>query len=252
VEAGSVSSVASILATHARNIDLFEEKEQLFLDAIRSLVYAIEAKDPYTCGHSERVALFARRLARQLGMSEEACQRVYLSGLLHDLGKIGIRGDILRKEGQPTADEFAEVTRHPEHAWAMLHDLEHLKPMLPGVLHHHESYDGSGYPDGLRGEEIPIDARVMAVADAYDAMTSDRPYRKGMPQEKVEGILRAGSGTHWDPGVVEAFLAAMPDMIQIRQSYRPRTQRRRQRDAAASPVVETTQMGETRPTGNPR
>jgi HD-GYP domain-containing protein (c-di-GMP phosphodiesterase class II) len=247
VEAGSVSSVASILATHARNIELFQEKEQLLLDAIRSLVYAIEAKDPYTCGHSERVALFARRLARELGFDEEGCQRVYLSGLLHDLGKIGISGSILRKQGQPTEEEFAEVTRHPEQAWAMLHELHHLQPMLPGVLHHHESFDGTGYPDGLSGEEIPLDARVMAVADAYDAMTSDRPYRKGMPQEKVEAILRAGCGTHWDPRVVEAFLAAMPDMLRIRQSYRPRPQRRRKPDGTAVPVATAEQTCETHP-----
>jgi HD-GYP domain-containing protein (c-di-GMP phosphodiesterase class II) len=191
------------------------------------------------------VALFARRLAQQLDLGQEGCQRVYLSGLLHDVGKIGIRGTILRKEGQPTEDEFAEVTQHPEHAWAMLHDLEHLKPMLPGVLHHHESYDGSGYPDGLKGEEIPLDARIMAVADAYDAMTSDRPYRKCMPQAKVEEILRAGAGSHWDPQVVEAFLAAVPDMVRIRQSYRPRMQQRRRREAAAMPVADTRPTCET-------
>jgi HD-GYP domain-containing protein (c-di-GMP phosphodiesterase class II) len=227
VEAGSVQSVASILATHARNIELFEEKEHLLLDAINSLVYAIEAKDPYTCGHSERVALFARRLAQQLGFDQQSCQRIYLSGLLHDVGKIGLSGGILRKQGQPTEEEYAEVRQHPEQAWTMLHELQHLKPLLPGVLHHHESYDGTGYPDGLSGDDIPLDARIMAVADAYDAMTSDRPYRQGMAQETVEGILREGGGRHWDPAVVEAFLAAMPDMIHIRESYQPRPQRRR-------------------------
>jgi hypothetical protein len=247
VEAGSVSSVASILATHARNIELFEEKEHLLLDAIRSLVYAIEAKDPYTCGHSERVALFARRLAGEVGLDQEGCQRVYLSGLLHDLGKIGISGAILRKEGQPTAEEYAEVARHPEHAWAMLHELQHLQPLLPGVLHHHEKYDGTGYPDGLSGNEIPLDARIMAVADAYDAMTSDRPYRKGMPQEKVEAILSAGRGTHWDPRVVEAFLTAMPDIVRIRQSYRPRPQRRRSPRGAANPAPHTTPISAAEP-----
>jgi HD-GYP domain-containing protein (c-di-GMP phosphodiesterase class II) len=230
------------LATHARNIELFDEKEQLLLEAIRSLVYAIEAKDPYTCGHSERVALFARRLAHEFGFSEENCQRVYLSGLLHDLGKIAISGAILRKEKRPTKGEFAEIMRHPEQAWAMLHELRHLRPLLPGVLHHHERYDGTGYPDGLSGEEIPLDARIIAVADAYDAMTSDRPYRRGMSQEEVEATLRTGSGGQWDPQLVEAFLAAAPEIAHIRRSYRPRPKLRRHSvrpshlDAEAAPT----------------
>lgn len=242
VEAGLVSSAASILATHARNVELFEQKGRLFLDAIRSLVFAVDAKDPYTSGHSERVALFARRLGQELGLDEEACQRLYLGGLLHDVGKIGISGAILRKAGRLTDEEFAEIKQHPEQSWAMLHDLEHLQQILPGILHHHEEYDGTGYPDGLAGEEIPLDARIMAVADAYDAMTSDRPYRNGMPQEKVEAILRQGAGTQWAPQVVETFFRAMPEIVKIRQSYRPRPQPRRKPDCTAIPLVDTTQI----------
>ena len=230
-EAGLVSSAASILAIHARNVELFEQKGRLFLDAIRSLVFAIDAKDPYTSGHSERVALFAKRLGQELGQDEEACQRIYLSGLLHDVGKIGISGAILRKAGRLTDEEYTEIQQHPERAWTMLHDLEHLQHILPGIVHHHEEFDGTGYPDKLSGEDVPLDARIMAVADTYDAMTSDRPYRKGLPQEKVDAILREGVGTQWDPQVVEAFFRAMPEMVEIRQSYQPRPQPRRKPDS---------------------
>lgn len=242
VEAGLVSSAASILATHARNVELFEQKGRLFLDAIRSLVFAVDAKDPYTSGHSERVALFARRLGQELGLDEEACRRLYLGGLLHDVGKIGIRGAILRKAGRLTDEEFAEIKQHAERSWTMLHDLPHLQQILPGIVHHHEEFDGSGYPDGLTGEEIPLDARILSVADAYDAMTSDRPYRKNMPQEKVDAILRQGAGTQWDARVVEAFFDAVLDMVAIRQSYRPRPQPRRKPDCSAIPLVDTTQI----------
>ena len=252
VEAGLVSSAASILAVHARNTELFEQKGQLFIDAIRSLVFAVDAKDPYTSGHSERVALFVKRLGEELGLDEEACQRLYLSGLLHDVGKIGISGDILRKVGRLTGEEYAEIQQHPERAWTMLHDLGHLQQILPGILHHHECYDGTGYPDRLSGEDIPLDARIMAVADTYDAMTSDRPYRKGMPQEKVDAILREGAGTQWDPLVVEAFSRAMPEIVKIRQSYQPRSQPRRKPDCSASPAVDTTQIcSEMQPASEP-
>ena len=252
VEAGLVSSAASILATHARNVELFEQKGRLFLDAIRSLVFAVDAKAPYTSGHSERVALLAMRLGQALDLDEAACQRLYLVGLLHDVGKIGISRAILRKEGPLTDEEFAEIKQHPEQSWTMLHDLEHLQQILPGILHHHEEYDGTGYPEGLAGEEIPLDARIMAVADAYDAMTSDRPYRKGMPQEKVEAILRQGAGTQWDARMVEAFLNAMPEMVTIRQYYQSKPPPHRKPTCAAIPLVETTQIcSDTQPASEP-
>ena len=252
VEAGSVSSVASILATHARNVELLEQKSQLFLDAVRSLVSAVDAKDPYTCGHSERVALFAKQLGRELGLDDEASQRLYLAGMLHDVGKIGISGAVLRKPGRLTDEEYGEIKQHPERAWTMLHNLEHLQHILPGILYHHEQYDGKGYPDGLAGDQIPPDARILAVADAYDAMTSDRPYRKGMPQEKVEAILREGAGTQWDPQVVEVCLEMMPEIVKIRQSYQPRPRPLRKPDSAAVPVLDTTWISpEMQPTSEP-
>jgi HD-GYP domain-containing protein (c-di-GMP phosphodiesterase class II) len=234
-----ISSTASILAINAQNLELFRQREEVFLGAVRSLACAIDAKDPYTCGHSERVALFARRIGEELGLGEDTCRRLFLSGLLHDVGKIAIRGTTLRKAGPLTEEEFAEIKKHPERGWEILYDLDRLNHVLHGVLHHHEHYDGSGYPDGLAGEAIPIAARILAAADAYDAMTSDRPYRAGMPQKKVEAILRKGAGAQWDPQVIEALFRAMSDVIQIRKMYQPTSRPQRNSDGTnpKSPAV---------------
>ena len=218
-EAGILSSAASMLATHARNVELFREKENLLVNVVRALVSAIEAKDEYTCGHSERVALFGERLGREVGLSDEACDKLYLTGLVHDVGKIGICDSTLLKPGRLTDEEFEEIKRHPDLGWAILHDLEQLRYVFPGVVHHHERHDGKGYPDGLAGEVIPLDGRILAIADAYDAMTSDRPYRQGMPQEKAESILQSGAGTQWDPELLDIFFRIMPDIVSIRETY---------------------------------
>jgi HD-GYP domain-containing protein (c-di-GMP phosphodiesterase class II) len=221
-EASLMGVAASILATHATNVDLFREMERLLIGVVRSMVSAIDAKDEYTRGHSERVGLYGECLTRQLGYSGGACERMYLTGLLHDVGKIGVSDAILKKEDRLTDEEFVEIQRHPDEAWAILKDLKQLKYVLPGVLYHHEQYDGNGYPDGLVGKKIPIDGRILAIVDTYDAMTSDRTYRKGMTQEKAEAVLREGAGTQWDAELIDAFLAAMPDIIRIREEYQPR------------------------------
>ena len=226
-EATLMGSTAAILATHARNIELFKEREGLLVSVVRALVSAIEAKDEYTRGHSERVALYGKRLAVELGMDEDYCERLYLTGLLHDVGKIGIRDAVLRKPGPLTDDEFAEIKQHPDHGWDILHDLEPLRYVLPGVLHHHEQLDGKGYPDKLAGDDIPQDGRILAVADAYDAMTSDRPYRPGMPHEKAAKILKGGSGSQWDAKMIDAFFRAMPDILRIKETYEPRVTEKR-------------------------
>jgi response regulator RpfG family c-di-GMP phosphodiesterase len=221
VEASLLSSVASMLATHARNVELIQEKEALLVAVVRAMVSAIDAKDPYTCGHSERVALVGKRLADELGLGPRECERLYLTGLLHDVGKIGVSDAVLRKPGKLSEEEFAEIQRHPDQGWAILQELDQLDYVFPGVLHHHESFNGRGYPDGLAGEQIPFVARILAVADAYDAMSSDRPYRKGMPQERVEEILQAGAGTQWDPKVIDAFFRVLSDIQTICESYQP-------------------------------
>ncbi len=226
VEAGLLSSVASMLATHAHNVELFREKEALLVNVVRAMVSAIDAKDPYTCGHSERVALVGRHLGQVLDLNECECERLYLAGLLHDLGKLGVPDAVLRKPDRLTEAELAQIKPHPEQGWAILQDLDQLGHLVPGVLHHHEHYDGTGYPDGLAGDAIPLPARILAVADSYDAMISDRPYRRGMPHDRVEVILREGAGTQWDPQVIQAFFSALPEVRALWQSYRPQRRAR--------------------------
>ncbi len=227
-EATLLSTAGTLLASHANNLELFREKEELLVGVVRTMVSAIDSKDPYTCGHSERVALYARRLAEQLGYDEQSCKKLYLTGLLHDVGKIGVSDAILNKPGQLTDEEFAEIKRHSDEGWAILQELEPLQYVLPGVLHHHERHDGDGYPDRLAGEHVPMDGRILAVVDAYDAMTSSRAYRQGMPQEKAESILREGAGSQWDKDIVHAFFEIMEDIVAIRGIYQQRERAIRQ------------------------
>jgi response regulator RpfG family c-di-GMP phosphodiesterase len=232
-EASLLSTAATLVASHSSNLDLIREKEQLLINTVRSLVSALDSKDAYTRGHSERVALFSKRIAEKFGYDSVATERLYLAGLLHDVGKIGVSDAILRKPDKLTPEEFAEIKRHPDEGYAILRDLEQLRYVLPAVLHHHEQVDGAGYPDGLKNEQIPLDARIMAVADAYDAMTSDRAYRAGMPHEKAVAILRSGAGTQWDAKVVEAFLSVIHDITTIRYGYTPYARNGRSEPALA-------------------
>jgi HD-GYP domain-containing protein (c-di-GMP phosphodiesterase class II) len=204
---------------HTRNRDLYQQHEELLLGFVRSLVSSLDAKDPYTRGHSERVALAARRLGRQLNLSEEDLRQIYLSGLLHDIGKIGVDDRILRKPDQLTPEEFEQVKKHPAIGHQILVGLKNLQPVIPGVRHHHEAWNGCGYPDGLKGEEIPLMARILAVADSYDAMGSDRPCRQGMPLDVLEGIFRRGSAIQWDPAVIQAYFSARDEIRTICESH---------------------------------
>lgn len=224
VEASLLSSASIMLATHARNIGLLQEKEKLLIGVIRALINAMDAKDSYTCGHSDRVALISKRIGEELKLEHQECDRLYMTGLLHDIGKIGIPDDVLLKRDRLSEKEFDEIKNHPVIGHEILRHLEQLKYVLPGVLHHHESVDGRGYPDGLMGDEIPLAARVLAIADSFDAMTSTRPYRKAMPLEKAEQILRDGAGTQWDAGVIEAFFLALDDILLIGECSEGHTQ----------------------------
>lgn len=205
-EAGLMSTMAIMLATHAKNVNLLCEKEELLMGVLRALVTTIDAKDAYTGGHSDRVANYSKQIAQRLGLLESACEEIYMSGLLHDIGKIGVPDAVLGKPGRLTDEEFEQIKRHPTIGFEILKPLKPFAYLLPGVLHHHESFDGSGYPQGLAGESISLMGRIIAVADSYDAMTSDRTYRPGMPREKANQILRSGQGKQWDPDIVDAFL----------------------------------------------
>ncbi|MEM1303463.1 MAG: HD domain-containing phosphohydrolase, partial [Planctomycetota bacterium] len=220
VEASLLSSVAAILGVHAGNIALYEEQSDFFGSVIRSLSSAIDAKDPYTCGHSDRVGRISVCLARELGCSTEELNTLYLSGLLHDIGKIGIDDQVLRKPGKLTKEEYEHIKTHPELGYNILKGVRQLDVVLPIVLHHHEAWDGSGYPHGLVGEECPRLARIVAVADSIDAMGSDRPYRKGMPEDRLANILSEGAGRQWDAEVIDAFLRVRDEIRRITESDR--------------------------------
>lgn len=237
VQASLMETTTNQLAAYLHNLRLLKQKEDLFTDVVRALVNAVDARDPYTCGHSERVALFARCLAVVSGQSPETCHRIYLSGLLHDVGKIAIPDYVLQKPSKLTPEERAIIETHTESGWRVLHELDALRDVLVGVLYHHENYDGTGYPDKLEAENIPIDGRILAVCDAFDAMTSNRPYRKGMSIEKASEILRGGAGTYWDPQLVEIFLNHIEQFDSIRLSHQPRAQAVRQAPAGGMPSL---------------
>ncbi len=202
---GLIEEAASLFATQSQNIHLVLESHQLVLGALHAMSSAIDARDPYTQGHSERVAKLAYEIAKILGISESACQEIYLAGLLHDLGKIGVPDHILHKAGALTDEEFAVIKQHPEIGHRIIERLGKLHFVLPGVLHHHERWDGKGYPHGLKQESIPLMARILAVADSFDAMTSSRPYRGAMPIDRAAMVIRDGAGRQWDAAIVDCF-----------------------------------------------
>jgi putative nucleotidyltransferase with HDIG domain len=218
VEANLLNTVAAILGIHSGNIELYRQQSELLSGFVRAFTSAIDAKDPYTCGHSDRVARIAIRLAKELGCDEESINTLYLSGLLHDIGKIGINDDVLHKPGKLSKEEYQHIKTHVEIGYRILHDLGNLKDVMPALLHHHESWDGGGYPHNLAAEQIPFAARIIAVADSYDAMSSDRPYREGMSEAKIDEILHSGAGKQWDPAVINAFFSARDDIRKITQN----------------------------------
>jgi len=185
-----------------------QELRTAYVQTVGALAEAVDAKDAYTRGHSERVGVYASKIAREMGFTKEFIERVYIAGLLHDVGKIGIRDSVITKPDKLTPDEYHEIQAHPEIGAKILEPVDFLADIAPCVRHHHEWYDGSnrGYPDQLRGDSIPLPSRIILVADTVEAMTSDRPYRKALPIDRVIAELDKYSGSQFDPICVEAFL----------------------------------------------
>ncbi|MGQ9699399.1 MAG: diguanylate cyclase, partial [Armatimonadota bacterium] len=199
-----LTRVKALVNTNRLNERLEDLEAVLF-----SLAKAVEARDPYTQGHGRRVGHYAELLGRTIGLSTEDQQALQWGAILHDIGKIGVPDAILQKPGRLTDEEMAVMRSHTEIGASICAPLKSAKTLLPIIRHHHERWDGKGYPDNLAGEAIPLVARVMAVADAFDAITTDRPYREGCPPEVAFEILREGAGTQWDPSLVEPFIAAV-------------------------------------------
>ncbi|MCR4763398.1 MAG: HD-GYP domain-containing protein [Lachnospiraceae bacterium] len=192
------------------------ELESLSLHVVHTLAKTIDAKDAYTNGHSERVAAYSREIARRYGYDEDRQEEIYIMGLLHDVGKIGVPDSIINKQGKLTDEEYATIKTHPSVGAEILTTVSEMPKLVTGARWHHERYDGRGYPDGLKGEEIPEEARIIAVADAYDAMTSHRSYRDIIPQDHVKSEIEKGMNTQFD----EKFARIMLEMIAEDTEYR--------------------------------
>lgn len=181
---------------------------QAYEDSLTALANAIDVRDPYTRGHVERVTAYAQVIAQQMGCRDGLMEQLRFGSILHDIGKIVIQDEVLLKSAPLSGEEWEQMKKHPITGAEMIKDIAYLAPAAPIIRHHHERWDGTGYPDGLKGEEIPLGARIVAVADSFDAMSIDRPYRNGRSLEDAYREILACSGSHFDPQVVKAFQRA--------------------------------------------
>jgi putative methionine-R-sulfoxide reductase with GAF domain len=203
-----LTSLADQVAIALDNSRLYQELEEMFFQTADSLADAIEQRDPYTGGHTQRVTLYSQAIAKYLQLKPLERKWLKITSVLHDIGKIGIEDHILRKPARLSPKEFDMIKHHSDIGAKILEHIRQLKEIVPGVKYHHEQINGKGYPDGLRGKDIPILAKIVAVADTYDAMTTDRPYRKAMEKEAAIEELKRCSGTQLDKEVVKAFIQA--------------------------------------------
>ncbi len=214
-----VSAIVYILISFQLSLYRKEEEDKnlkrLFGQTATALVNAIDAKDEYTHGHSSRVAEYSKKIAEMSGKSPSECEEIYYIALLHDVGKIGIADNIINKKGKLTDDEYKVIKQHPVLGAQILKGINEYPNLILGANYHHERYDGKGYPEGLKGDDIPEVARIISVADAYDAMTSTRSYRDTIPQQTVREEIVKGSGTQFDP----RFAKIMQHLIDLDTEY---------------------------------
>lgn len=206
VETQLLDATADLMGVFLDNAGLYRDQRDLFMGTLRSLTAAVDAKDRYTCGHSERVAMLGSQLARAIGMSDAQCERVRISGLLHDVGKIGVPEAVLTKPGRLTDEEFNLIKLHPGIGDRIIRDIHLLDDVRPGVIAHHERWDGKGYPKGLSGTAIPLYGRMLAIADTFDAMSSTRAYRAALPRDKTLAEILKCAGTQFDPDLAPVFV----------------------------------------------
>ena len=198
-------SLGSQAAIAMENANLYQKLHKTFLHTAEALAEAINSRDPYTGGHTRRVGQYAMELAAALGLPEDQIESLRLAAILHDIGKIGIDDAILRKSGVLSEEEMQKMKTHPDIGAKILGFVNEMQDVIPGVQHHHEWFDGKGYPSGMRGGEIPLIARIIAIADAFDALTTDRPYRKALEKEAALQIMADDEGKHFDPNLVSVF-----------------------------------------------
>lgn len=208
IESGikSIAQMNEIKRMNNELSDTYEKLERAYLDSVQTLRYTVEAKDPYTRGHSDRVSEYSVLLGEKLGLSETDLNTLRIGGLFHDIGKIGIPDSILLKEAKLSDDEYSQIKNHPSIGVHILQNASIFQDMIPIVKHHHERFDGHGYPSQLAGENIPYLARIAAVADTFDAMTSKRSYRNALPLDVVKEEIKRCSGTQFDPTIAATFL----------------------------------------------
>ena len=216
-DAFAIEKIASQMAVALENAHLYEEMRSLFISTVTSLANAIDAKSPWTKGHSERVMRISATIAKEMGLDEQMIERVRLGGLLHDIGKIGILEALLEKPTTLSEDEFPPMRLHPEKGVAILAPIDQLRDVLPGILFHHERFDGAGYPKGLKGEAIPLEARIIMVADSFDAMVAERPYKKGYSLNQALAELRIKAGSQFDPVVAEFFCQYVENKMPLKE-----------------------------------
>lgn len=205
-------ALSSQVAVAIENARLYEELKETFYEIVFALADTIEKRDPYTGGHTKRVMDYSIAIGIEMGLDKKELEKLKLAAILHDIGKIGIRDSILLKEDKLTEEEFKIIQNHTIYGAEIIAHVRQLKDIVPGVKYHHEKFDGSGYPEALKKDEIPLIARIIAVADTFDAMTTDRPYRKGLTNEVALQELQNKAGSQFDPQVVEAFKVALDKM----------------------------------------
>lgn len=225
IESGlrSVEQMRIITKINEELKDKNQELEKAYLESIQTLRYTVEAKDSYTRGHSDRVADFSVLIGKYLNLSEDDLKILRIGGLFHDIGKIGVPDSILLKEAKLTDEEYSEIKNHPSIGKQILSNASIFADMIPIVYHHHEKYNGTGYPTGLSGEDIPLFARIAAVADTFDAMTTKRSYRNALPLEVVRAEIEKCSGTQFDPAIAKVFLDILDhhydEILEIQNKY---------------------------------
>ena len=193
------------------NIEMFNNLQSFYLEIVQALVGAIDAKDAYTYNHSDRAKKYAGKIASKINLPNAIVSSIEYAALMHDIGKIGIPDGILLKKERLTKEEMNFIRQHPSIGYKILSPVKFLASVAPIVLYHHEWFNGSGYPEGLSKEEIPLGARIVAVIDAYDAMTSDRPYRKALPVDVALEQLKIGAGKQFDPKIVDIFTSVVKE-----------------------------------------